>query len=80
LNNFCTICPDGMYLSGTNCVECPENCETCSDEDTCLACEEGFGLQDDLCDICPDGTYVSGDSCLGLFWLGNFDLILNRLS
>ena len=35
-------CRDGYYYNDNNCIECPERCDSCIDESTCIACKEGF--------------------------------------
>jgi len=60
------VCLDGFYLDlETNqCKECLENCELCSQGNTCNLCESGHALIVDLdpevCDpiVCLDGFYL----------------------
>ena len=35
-------CRNGYYLSGENCVQCPVECITCSNDSHCTECSSGF--------------------------------------
>jgi hypothetical protein len=71
LKNECLDeCPIGYYKkqneisnlsikdSQYNCQKCKKGCFTCTDENTCLSCEENYLIYKNNClEICPDGFY-----------------------
>ena len=70
-NNECyDFCPIGSYLpintgkKVDKCKSCPLNCQKCSDDDTCLACNQNYVLQDNVCQIkCNDFYYNENGIC-----------------
>ena len=53
------------FTVGTNCEDCPNNCDTCIDADTCTACSSSYYLYQAQCyGTCPTTTYTSGTDCL----------------
>ncbi len=57
-------CSDAEYVKGNECLPCSgtiSNCLTCSGENTCTVCENGFTLQNGQCVgvSCPAGTYLN---------------------
>lgn len=38
----CSACGNGTYLRGKECLECPKNCEICSNASNCSDCKEGY--------------------------------------
>mmetsp|Transcript_22375 Transcript_22375/g.19280 ORF Transcript_22375/g.19280 Transcript_22375/m.19280 type:complete len:137 (+) Transcript_22375:1683-2093(+) len=45
------------------CLNCPENCRVCSDEDTCVECDDGtFMNQDGVCVSSCDVNYYSNST------------------
>ena len=42
-------CPDGQFVEGGICANCPEHCETCSGMNSCTSCEESYEIDDGLC-------------------------------
>ena len=49
----CTSCTSGYYnqrtINGFECIRCPDDCKTCSDDSTCDDCEYGYIVQDGVC-------------------------------
>ena len=39
-----TPCPDGLFLNGKECKPCSSYCESCTTEDTCNKCIDGFDV------------------------------------
>lgn len=57
-------CSDAEYVKGNECLPCSgtiSNCLTCSGENTCTVCENGFTLQNGQCVgvDCAAGTYLN---------------------
>ena len=57
-------CSDAEYVKGNECLPCSgtiSNCLTCSGENTCTVCENGFTLQNGQCVgiDCGAGTYLN---------------------
>jgi len=55
-------CPKGHYLVGTDCKDCSKNCESCTDNQSCNICDDGFFLKNGKCvDDCKDGYRVENN-------------------
>jgi len=39
-------CPSNYFSRDGVCLDCPYKCTSCSDENTCLACNDGYALDD----------------------------------
>jgi hypothetical protein len=39
-SSSCTLCMDGYYLSGNNCLQCISGCSKCTDSSTCNYCTD----------------------------------------
>lgn len=50
-SNACTICNDGYWLDNKKCTQCPNNCLTCTSNQTCNSCNKNFNLTNGSC-IC----------------------------
>ncbi|EFO60834.1 VSP [Giardia lamblia P15] len=57
----CTACADGSFVSNKACVDCNQNCATCtgSTQNECASCKDGKYLKEDT-HTCVAGT---GDTC-----------------
>ena len=62
--NQCATCSEGYYPP--LCQACPENCSTCSDENSCTSCKKGYFTSsiggNDLCIACSAGCEDCVDS------------------
>ena len=45
----CLKCKEGMYLSTFECFNCPKQCLTCTNENTCQSCLEEYVLKENKC-------------------------------
>jgi len=65
-NSICLSCPAGQYLSTTNdCVDCPDNCQTCTSPTSCQSCKEGFTFYNSECVACTGTSqYVDEGTCV----------------
>lgn len=67
ISSCVTICPEGLYGSSGYCVDCENNCTTCTSKLTCLTCSFPFAFYSFQClEDCPvTHAIVSNDSvCL----------------
>ncbi len=47
-------------------LDCPDNCDVCSDASTCTTCSDSYYLYNGECvGSCSPGSYKAGNSCLG---------------
>lgn len=62
----CSICQDGYFKSGGNCVACATNCKYCTSATVCTECySEFFVKTGGSCSRCKDeGWIVSGLTCI----------------
>ncbi len=63
--NSCSVCIDGAYLSGTDCLPCDSKCITCSGSATsCQSCLPGE-YYDGICFSCPNNCLncTSNSTC-----------------
>ena len=58
----CTICQNGLSLSGGQCITCPGLCLTCS-HTTCLTCNPNASVQDYVCK-CLTNYYQFQNECI----------------
>ena len=50
----CDSCYHGYYLHKYECFQCMVNCKTCTNQQECTKCNNGFGLDSqNLCTVCP---------------------------
>ena len=50
----CEKCKDGFYNSKYECINCVNNCTTCSNSSKCEICQDGYFLNSEgLCEQCP---------------------------
>ena len=62
-------CGEGYHTfqNGTNaeCLACPANCSTCTDQNTCIACSSGYFNASGVCEACSTGctTCTSNNTC-----------------
>ncbi|KAL4506090.1 hypothetical protein ABPG72_013851 [Tetrahymena utriculariae] len=64
-NNQCQ-CNSKYYQAGNQCLQCIQNCDSCSSSQICSKCSSGFfDLGDGKCDIChtDKGYYLSQNQC-----------------
>ncbi|KAH0575850.1 Cysteine-rich membrane protein 2 [Spironucleus salmonicida] len=40
--NQCSKCVRNTFLSNNKCLDCPSNCDTCTDNNSCITCSEGY--------------------------------------
>ncbi|KAH0576038.1 Cysteine-rich membrane protein 2 [Spironucleus salmonicida] len=38
----CSTCVRNTFLSNNKCIDCPSNCDTCADNNSCITCSEGY--------------------------------------
>ena len=43
-DGVCSKCEEDYYLSGNECIHCPNSCKTCSSENVCESCDTEAGL------------------------------------
>lgn len=53
---------DGYYLSGSSCIACKYNCQTCDNGSTCLTCKDGVGRLDDAPSCGCDTDYYDNNT------------------
>lgn len=58
-------CEEGYYFDGITCQKCSENCLKCSDEKSCIKCDQNYVLStEDSCNIsCKEHQYNSSGVC-----------------
>ncbi|MBO6244164.1 MAG: hypothetical protein J6O41_06350, partial [Clostridia bacterium] len=57
-------CNGGNYLSSSNsCEVCTSPCKTCSNENTCISCIDGYFKLSDKCYECNINCKTSNDNC-----------------
>ena len=63
-NNNCTSCDPRAYLSGGQCVDCPDN--AVCDGSSYFSCDTGYSKSGDECvrTSCNSGKYFSGGQCV----------------
>ena len=52
VNNVCTQCYTGNYLSGGSCYSCSSECSSCDGPYTCTGCDTGYYLSGGYCYSC----------------------------
>ena len=57
-----TSCKAGLYLSGGNCLSCPEHMVTCQNENTATSCVNGYYLYGGSCEECPEHVATCQDA------------------
>jgi len=67
-NYVCGQCKENYYLNNKNgmkyCELCRLGCKTCSNDETCINCQEGYKLEDDICKFyCEIGNKTHCSSC-----------------
>ncbi|KAL4480246.1 hypothetical protein ABPG74_020762 [Tetrahymena malaccensis] len=80
INNQCQ-CNIKYYQVGNQCLQCIQNCDSCSDQLICSKCSQGFfNLGDGKCNICQTdkGYYLSQNQCNKC--IDNCDLCSNSTS
>lgn len=67
-DGVCTpiLCTRGTYLSGNDCLDCPEGCAQCESDKVCTACLSGFETNGDLCQpiVCEGASYLRDSLCI----------------
>lgn len=54
---------DGYYLSGTDCINCPNGCTKCSSETQCSECHNSFIMKNTMCEKCIENCeYCNQDN------------------
>ena len=62
-NKCFKLCPKGTYPDGSNCIDCPNGCLSCS-SDQCDGCNNGLKLKGNDCvDKCGKGYFDAGAKC-----------------
>ena len=74
--NHCELCDKGFFVKDGRCSECPTNCARCTDENTCVECQQGTRYVNNNCELvdnctrssnlmgcveCADGFYLKSD-------------------
>nr|XP_034315169.1 uncharacterized protein LOC117685067 isoform X2 [Crassostrea gigas] len=54
----CRQCADRWYLSGTNCLNCPENCSSCHSDVECIECKNNL-FYGKTCDLTCNTTCIN---------------------
>lgn len=64
INGSCQPCPSGQFASLNNCVQCPAECLTCSNNSYCTTCASGKYLFNFTCSSsCPSDMVPAGSIC-----------------
>ncbi|KAL4494456.1 hypothetical protein ABPG72_019866 [Tetrahymena utriculariae] len=63
-SKFQCVCQENQYMvSNYSCLNCDQSCKTCSDSTTCLTCQQGKVLYQNLCqDKCPDEYFLDSEN------------------
>lgn len=64
LNSGECVCFEGLYWSGSACVDCDRSCQACSGPQAtqCTRCADSMYLSSGSC-VCKDGFYLDGINC-----------------
>ncbi|XP_053558467.1 proprotein convertase subtilisin/kexin type 5 isoform X2 [Bombina bombina] len=57
-------CPQGHYAAESTCMQCPDNCELCNKDSTCVRCLERYYLNNGICQElqCAEGEVEDPDT------------------
>ena len=59
----------GYYLDGSECLDCPQTCVSCTDDNTCTRCKTGYwGMRcENECPLdcvgCDERGYCTAGTC-----------------